>query len=341
MNLPQAHVLTCKFSSLPEPAGCPPGAHVLGMVNYSTACHDPVLRNGHPELSLHLTKSVADGFAEVWTTPGTVVAGERDGIVYAHDGDNLFCAGRVGPSERYAARTKSIYTAIFDLIGSLGYRSIFRMWNFVNHINENNDEGLEIYRDFCKGRAEAFEQRHFAFDELPAATGIGSLGGGIALYVLASRATSRKNIENMRQVPAYRYPERYGPRSPSFARATYLPTGTPSSGSNRSGQLYVAGTASILGHETVHIGDIEKQTMVTLDNISHLIGASNLSAYGVERGYQLTDLRTIKVYVRHAEDIPAVREMCAEVFSPAAEVAFLNVDICRSDLLVEIEGVVA
>lgn len=341
MKLPQAHVLTCTFDSLTNPVGHPPDEHVLGKVNYSTECQDPILRNDHPELSLHLAESKSHGFAELWTTPGTVETGERDGIVYAHDGDNLFCAGRVGPSDRYDAQTKSIYTSIFDLIGSLGYRSIFRMWNFVNHINQDNDDGLEIYRDFCKGRAEAFEQRRFAFDELPAATGIGSLGGGIALYVLASRSTSRRNIENMRQVPAYRYPQRYGPRSPSFARATYLPTAAPSRVSIRSGQLYVAGTASILGHETVHVGDIEKQTRVTLDNISHLISETNLSTYGVERGYQLADLRTIKVYVRRKEDVPAVREMCEEVFSPTAEVAFLNVDICRSDLLVEIEGVVA
>jgi hypothetical protein len=46
------------------------------------------------------------------------------------------------------------------------------------------------------------------------------------------------------------------------------------------------------------------------------------------------------VYVRTRQDLPVVREICAKAFSPAADIAFLNVDLCRSDLLVEIEGIV-
>ncbi|MEU9886549.1 hypothetical protein [Sphaerisporangium sp. NPDC051011] len=36
----------------------------------------------------------------------------------------------------------------------------------------------------------------------------------------------------------------------------------------------------------------------------------------------------------------AVRRACSGAFSPHAAIAYVNVDICRDDLLVEIEGIV-
>lgn len=162
-------------------------------------------------------------------------------------------------------------------------------------------------------------------------------GGGIPFYFLACRAGRVIHLENPRQVPAYSYPRQYGPKSPSFARATYLTRpGWPAS----AGALYVAGTASILGHETVHAGDVGRQCDVALENIAHLISAANLSRHGIGCGYDLNDLRLIKVYTRHLSDIPLVERKCREAFSPEADIRFLNVDICRRDLLVEIEGVI-
>jgi chorismate lyase / 3-hydroxybenzoate synthase len=104
-------------------------------------------------------------------------------------------------------------------------------------------------------------------------------------------------------------------------------------------RIYVSGTSSIVDHEAVHRGDIESQCHTALENIRRLICADNTARYGLARGYELTDLDQIKVYVRHAEHMGRVRNICGKAFSPSAEIAYLNVDICRSDLLVEIEGV--
>ena len=193
------------------------------------------------------------------------------------------------------------------------------------------------YGDFCQGRAHAFAQYAIPKSAMPAATGIGSRGGGIAFFFVACRSHTGLNIENPRQLPAYNYPRRYGPESPSFARATYLPM---PGADDAVGQLYVSGTASVLGHETAHEGDVEKQCDVTLENMVYLVSAANLSSYGIASGYRLSDLRNIKVYVRHRDDLESVRRMCDDAFSPAADVVFLNVDICRADLLVEIEGII-
>lgn len=280
----------------------------------------------------------ADTITEMWYTDREVTHGELDGVVYAHDGEHFFCAGHIeDDGGGYTDGVRAAYLTALNLTRTLGYNRIFRMWNFVEDINADNDDGLEVYRDFCRGRAQAFDQLAIPDNRLPAATGIGSLGGGVGFCLLASRSARCVNIENSRQVPAYRYPERYGPRSPSFARATHL---APAGIDTRSGQIYVSGTASVVGHLTMHHGDVAAQCREALSNIAHLLSADNLARHGLRPGRELTDLRNIKAYVRHRRDIATVREICAQALDPTADIAFLNVDICRSDLLVEIEGIV-
>jgi chorismatase len=325
------------FVNLDETAKFTTGHNVLGQINYATEAIDPQVSSGHPVLSVQMTDSTLDGFAEFWTTPRPVESGEHDGICYAHDGEYFLCAGRIPQAQEYAKATESAYVTALDLITTLDYTNCFRMWNFVNQINDANSDGLEIYRDFCLGRANAFERFKFNETEVPAATGIGSLGGGIAFYFLTCRSSVPTTIENPQQMSAYHYPKRYGPKSPKFARATHL---MPANTLGQAGHVYVSGTASITGHETRFHRDIEKQTHLALENIGRVVNAANLSAYELANGYDLSDLNNVKVYVRHRDDIPQVREICEQALSPTADVRYLNVDICRSDLLVEIEGIV-
>ena len=309
--------------------------NVLGRINYTTGATDAQISTaGHAELDIHMAQETEGGFAEFWTTEGPVEAGEHNGIVYAHDGEYFLCAGHIARAHEYAEATERAYINALDLMHLLDYTQCYRMWNFVNQINEANSDGLEIYRDFCLGRANAFEKFRFNDTAVPAATGIGSLGGGISFYFLTCRSSRPTTIENPQQMAAYNYPRRYGPKAPKFARASYL---SPSV--DHFGNIYVSGTASITGHETRHEGDIVKQTHLALENIGRVIGATNLWNYDLGAGYFLGNLDDIKVYVRHAEHIPVVRQICEQAFSPAADVRYLNVDICRSDLLVEIEGI--
>jgi chorismate lyase/3-hydroxybenzoate synthase len=307
------------------------GSHPLGVIRYVTQGSGLTRRGEAPELRVHLARTAADVFAEVWTTDQPVESGQRGRIVYGHDGEYAFCAGRIPSAARYAARTRAAYLEAFGLLADLGYWHVFRMWNFIGHINEPNADGLEVYRDFCRGRAEAFGRSPLGNDRLPAATGIGSLGDGIGFYLLARRSGRHTTVENAQQVPAYRYPERYGPRAPHFARAAYLPL---------AGSLYVSGTASILGHETVHAGDVGAQCRTALANIAALIEPVNLARHGVREALDLTMLRTIKVYVRRQADHDVVRKLCGAAFSPTAGIVYLTTDMCRADLLVEIEGIV-
>ena len=160
---------------------------------------------------------------------------------------------------------------------------------------------------------------------VPAACALGTAGGPLVVAFLASRHAPLA-LENPRQVPAYDYPADYGPRAPTFARATLL--------AGASGEtLFVSGTASIVGHRTMHEGDAAAQTAETLANLQALLAVANArSACG---GYAL-DALALKVYVRHRADLPAVQAALSQ--HTRARAVFLLADVCRENLLVEIEA---
>ncbi len=138
-------------------------------------------------------------------------------------------------------------------------------------------------------------------------------------------------MENPRQVPAYKYSRRYGPRPPCFARATRL--AQPIDGA---WWLLVAGTASIRGELTVHVGDVDAQTVETLDNLDALLAAAEARrATSAARARW----RSLRVYVVRPDDLAVVRDRIEARYGPVPDIEFTQAELCRSDLLVEIEGI--
>ena len=287
---------------------------------------------GSPALRLSVPDAGTPGKVEVWRTGRDVVAGHHGGLAYSHDGRYLFCGGRVHHDENYAVATEDMYLQALALIEHMGYPTIARMWNIVGGITKPVDTGTTRYSEFCQARARAFEQRGLTTADMPAATGIGGHDDHTVVYLLATRSGSIVRLENPRQVPAYEYPDQYGIQPPSFARATYVrsPAGP--------GDLFISGTASIVGHETVHLDDTEMQTRTTVDNIAALVSTENLRAHGVDAELSLRDLDCVKVYVKHRHDLDTVRRICAAALGPDTQVVYTIADVCREDLLVEIEG---
>ncbi|HEX7686562.1 MAG TPA: hypothetical protein VF453_02590, partial [Burkholderiaceae bacterium] len=170
-----------------------------------------------------------------------------------------------------------------------------------------------------------------AFEGAPAACAIGAGAGPLCVRVLAGRVPPQP-IENPRQVSAYNYPVTYGPRSPTFSRAAAVQADASEVA------LFVSGTASIVGHQTVHAGDVLAQTRETLVNLQTVIAGANARGSAV---FELPALDCV-VYVRRPGDLALVRATFEEAVgagSPAARGAvYVRADICRSDLLVEIEA---
>lgn len=305
----------------------------LGRIIFADRPAEPTIVDGVPCLTAHMVNGHGVPVEEIWRTDRPVRSGAVGEAVFAEDGEYLFYAVRLGPQPVYREPVRELYENALRFTWERGYPDLIRIWNLVGDITSPNSEGVEIYRDFCAGRADAFATWGARFPCLPAATGIGTLSPGIDLCFLATKPGRTVHLENPRQTPAYKYPFRYGPKSPSFARATFLR-------GQHAGSLFVSGTASILGADTAHVDDIARQTCETLRNIDVLVGSENLRRHGVNgTGYTVRDLDQVKVYVRDPGHVPAVRGLCAQVFRADSEIAYFNVDVCRPDLLVEIEGV--
>lgn len=313
--------------------------NLMGVVAFGEKQSTSTFSQRIPYLSIGIESQGSDYFCEVWQSNSDVEYITIDDFSFSIDKDNLF--GCVSFSDEVDGKkletiTQDYYQKLFTHIADLGYPYLFRMWNYIPKINDEST-GLERYRAFCLGRNCAFERRFDgAVGSLPAATGIAKNStGSVDIYFLAHRKPSMIHLENPRQTPAYRYPQIYGPKPPSFARATYLQR------SEYEWEIYVSGTASIIGSKSMYSNDPVKQCQLALENIEIVIGNENLSRYDIKQTVLLTDLNMIKIYYRRSEDLPLIRECCERVLSDQAEKVYIHVDICRSDLLVEIEGCVA
>ncbi|WP_406237110.1 hypothetical protein ACF3NX_07310 [Acetobacter orientalis] len=244
------------------------------------------------------------------------------------DGDNLFAACLVPDGPELAPASKQAYMRLIQLAEQLGYANIYRIWNYVGRINAPNNNGLERYRDFCLGRADAFEALKYAPTTLPAATGIGFQNGGVVVFLIARKAPQATNIENPLQVPAYQYPQRYGPKAPSFARATVIKV-------QNGFCLYVSGTASIRNYTSL-TQNIEQEIAITIENIQQLLKTA-ATKYPT---FKQSICDSLKIYVRHKKDIPLVSQAFQAAFGiEAAQAPVLISDICRAELSLEVEGV--
>jgi chorismate lyase/3-hydroxybenzoate synthase len=222
--------------------------------------------------------------------------------------------------------TADIYARILSASRGL---NIYRIWNVVPKINSPGPGGLENYQAFCRGRSLAFEANlgNAFCASLPAASAVGTAGDELAVaFVAGSRPT--RHFENPAQVPAYRYPAEHGPRPPSFARAT-------AAGEGPAMDVFISGTSSVVGHETVAPGDTRGQLECTFENLRLISVASGL---GERLGEGAPSKRHFKVYIRHASDLPLVAAQVEQrLLAPGDKVTYLGADICRAALNVEIE----
>jgi len=299
--------------------------HVLGVIGFGRTLPLPEMSCAPLWVDIPVLGG-SDSSFEVWTGEQPVSRCEHDGIVGMSGGDVLF--GSILLPQRGNLTLEQLalhaYTSIFKFIDHFGYRNLLRVWHYFPQINDD-ENGLERYRSFNVGRHEAFvaSGRGISEESAPAASALGSHSGSLKIYFMAGKQPG-KAVENPRQTSAYRYPDRFGPRSPIFVRAL---------SANLGGQdcFFISGTASIVGCETLHHGDVSKQTDETLLNIRTLI--QQIPDYDPAQGHLL-----FKVYLRHAGDLAMVQARLQAEFGAVCKAAYLHSNICRSDLLLEIEG---
>ena len=271
------------------------------------------VQTGMPQLDGHLQ--------EVWTTDSAVQT-SREGEVYiSQSGDLLFLSCCIKESGDLVADTRRVYEQLLNITREKGCPNLLRAWNYIADINRGEGDS-ERYKLFCAGRYAAFNQCGISEKNYPAASALGHGSDYLVIYLI-SAAFQGVHIENPKQHSAYTYPREYGPRSPSFARATVC---------SELGQSFISGTASITGHQTLHADDIERQLELTLENIETLIAH-------IEEAQRLQlETGLFKVYIRNPQDVPSIRASIATRY-PALATLYLQADICRADLLLEIEAI--
>ena len=282
--------------------------------------------------------AAADGFAELWQIAGDAPVtqgryGPDGEITWSADGSLLFAhltldelAFGDGTHCALEATAHAAYTQVFKLLQHTGFIHPIRFWNYLPRINVDED-GLERYRHFNVGRHAAFVEARRPTDAAPpAACALGCSGTALTVMVLAGRIAPTA-IENPRQVSAYRYPPQYGPCAPTFSRAALYRN-------DAFALLTISGTASIVGHETLHIGDVAAQIDESLCNLQAVVEAANRAAG--EPLFAVNGLK-LKAYVRNAADADTVRRQL-QLRLPDTPVPLVRADICRADLLFEIEA---
>jgi chorismate lyase / 3-hydroxybenzoate synthase len=302
---------------------------VLMAVRYGGTA--PGLRDAdHPFIDVPNPVLCGAPWIETWGSPTRAARFRRDDLAWAEDGRALLgcICRRVGDNiEEDALAT---YRELLALLDERGYPCLQRVWNYVPKINEDQ-RGVERYRRFNVGRARGYEERfgETAERQFSAATAVGTMGDRLIVCFAAGREPGT-HLENPRQMSPPRYPADYGPKSPSFARGTFAPAGWGQA-------FFLSGTASVVGHATTHRGDPLAQLEEVVTNIEALLG--RVAARNGHWRPEVARFDLLKIYVRRREHAAAIREALARRLNPSTPAIYLLADLCRTDLLLEIEGV--
>lgn len=289
---------------------------------------------------------------EAWAIGGAGVQVEHFGpgvLSVSYDGVRWLYCGGIRPT----AGVQGVYAQTLDALGQMGealkrakgsLEQVVRTWFYLGSItqlegrvqryHELNRARTDFYRNICFGAPG--EEALPAHPIYPASTGIGMAGDGLELSCMAVETTRTDRfltpLENPQQTPAYVYRAFYSPRSPKFSRAMAFGLGNYVT-------TWISGTASIVDSESRFPGDVEKQTEQTIENIQRLIAAENFARHGIKgAGATLHDLAKVRVYLKRPEDFEKCKAVCEKRFGPVPTI-YATADVCRPELLVEIEGV--
>lgn len=249
-------------------------------------------------------------------------------------------------SKGVLAACHSVYEDMDTILKNEGffYHNIVRQWNYIENILMeikqvgNKKQHYQIFNDV---RSKYYARAKFK-NGYPASTGIGMYAGGIVVsfYAIAeSPDTKIFQVENPLQKSAYQYPdevlvgEGLGElkikSTPKFARAKLIEI-------NKVNTIFISGTASIREEKTTAIKDAAMQTRVSIENIKHLISENNLELYGSKSTHK-QKIYYYRCYAKDFEFAKIISKKCEEMLPGIPHMLVVS-DICRQDLLVEIEA---
>jgi len=223
--------------------------------------------------------------------------------------------GNSGQSNiRQSKQSFEILETVLAKVG-MGMGNVARTWFYLNHL-------LNWYDEFNSVRNDYFTVKGIYEKLIPASTGIGAanlndcavLFGGYAIKQKQNSITVSP-VDSPYQCPASDYKS-------SFSRAVEI---------NHPDYCHViiSGTASITPDgKSAHIGDIEKQIELTMKVVQGILQSRKMSWKNVTRGI---------AYFKNRNDINSFNQFCNARELPLLPVSTIQADICRDELLFEIE----
>lgn len=249
-----------------------------------------------------------------------VYEGKVVGAVY-EDEDAEYCIiGDLLPDDTTLSReaqTRNVFEKMDRILKTVGmdFLNIVRTWMYLEKL-------LEWYDEFNTVRTTYFKEVG-TFDNLvPASTGIGVANPAGAALVTDLFAVKPKTdrvkifeVESPLQCSATDY------RS-SFSRAVEVALPDHRT-------IYVSGTASIEpGGKTVHIDDVKKQIDLTMEVAGAILKNRDMDWQDTVRGI---------AYFKDIKNAHLFTEYCQKHNLPKMPFALSHSDVCRHDLLFEIE----
>lgn len=283
--------------------------------DFESSCADKKILNMEMPLE---QLACSEGYSEFWGDDSDIVeSGEElnKNMKWVRTEHHLMISFQFSDLNLFE-KVDDIYTAAYAFSEQLGFACLLRTWNYIDRINViENDQ--ERYQTFCVARHQALARLDKLQAPNPAATAIGGINGQNNFVFLFSHNPGIV-VENKRQISAWNYPEKYAPKQPRFSRAMQY-----------GDLLMCSGTASVIGHETIHLNDLGAQLEECLINIGTLLEDSSLNN---EIGSGM-----YRFYLRDSSHLSQVLEQLKR--HDIDNYVILAGDVCRDDLLIECEAV--
>ena len=281
-----------------------------------------------------LTASMA---AEITYMPedGSIRHERHDGytLLYGNGFCELVTEGitPASPDASIREQSQEIFAQLGKILADNNFciNDIYRQWNYIEQITSMHD-GRQNYQEFNDARSRFYNSVQWT-NGYPAATGIGTSCGGVMVEVYAIKGEKVVNhaIDNPLQISAHSYSQKVltgksdekERTTPKFERARLV-----------GDTVYISGTAAIKGEDSLSLDSTVEQTAETMQIIKKLVASENIPVSTTESTYTL-----LRVYIKNGKDAPEAIKFMEENF-PDTPKHYLEADVCRPELLVEIEG---
>ena len=267
--------------------------------------------------NIYSTQAIAVSGAE---PQPVMLSGKNIGVVYEDPFARYCRLHGVAPQNISASREEQVQSAFETMEAALNaagfkFTDTVRTWIYLDRL-------LDWYTEFNTVRTNYFRNAGIFEHMVPASTGIGAanhLGAAIMMDVLAVQPkTPEMKIQEVispLQNPALDYKS-------SFSRAVEMQYPTHRS-------LMISGTASIdPDGKTVFQDDPEKQIHLTLDVVRAILRSREMDWRNLFRGI---------AYFKDMSYLPLYQKIAEKAGIPRFPLAISHADVCRHDLLFEIE----